>query len=155
MQMGHTTLNASSTVPILIETAGDRCFSINHLINDDSPLKSALTELMASLSMKADDRLTISLDGFSMEVIGANDHQVHPDGSVTACLDEGCQYKIRLKSHLPCRSTAVLNIDGNHVGNFRLDPYQCWDIDRTAEQASRFTFHSVRSVVAAKEDTKR
>ena len=153
--MGHTTLDASSTEPILIGTDENRCFAIKYLINNYGPLKSALSELLESSSMKANDRLPISLGGYSMKILGANEHNVNPDGSVTACLDEGCQYKIRLKSHLPCRSTAVLTVDGNHVGNFRLNPYQCWDIERTAEQASRFTFYSVRNVMAAKEDTKR
>lgn len=53
------------------------------------------------------------------------------------------QYRITLGNHKPLRCDAYLEIDGKHVGTWRLYPHQSITLERPAHDDGRFTFYQI------------
>ena len=122
--------------------------------SSSNALSNSVTTSAHNLSYQPSDKLPISLGTFSMEIVEAREHITQDDGSVIAVMEEGAQYKIRLKNHLPCKTDVELKVDGKTAGFFRLNAKQCWAIERPSSQPKKFTFYSVRNVLAAQQEMK-
>jgi hypothetical protein len=58
------------------------------------------------------------------------------------------QYSIRMKNDRSVPCDAVVTVDGNHIGTWRINSYQSIEIDRPADKARRLTFYRLDSAEA-------
>jgi hypothetical protein len=68
------------------------------------------------------------------------------DGYVS--MHHNTQYSIRMKNdrNVPC--DAVVTVDGNHIGTWRIQRYGIIEVDRPADKARRLTFYRLDSAEA-------
>lgn len=76
-----------------------------------------------------------SRNGYSLSIIGG---QTQPDGYTA--MSHGQNYKVKLVNHHPERCQATLKIDGGHMGNFLLNPYDNVIIERPVQSRRQFQF---------------
>jgi hypothetical protein len=60
------------------------------------------------------------------------------DGYVS--MHHDTQYSIRMKNDRSVPCDAVVTVDGNHIGAWRINSYQSIEIDRPADKARRVTY---------------
>jgi hypothetical protein len=68
------------------------------------------------------------------------------DGYVS--MHHDTQYSIRMKNDRSVPCDAVVTVDGNHIGSWRINSYQSIEIDRPADKARRLTFYRLDSAEA-------
>lgn len=83
----------------------------------------------------------------------AKQYSVHiPQGTETSegyvSMIHNTQYAIRMKNdrNVPC--DAVVTVDGNHIGTWRIQAFSTVEIDRPADKPRRLTFYRLDSVEA-------
>jgi hypothetical protein len=64
-------------------------------------------------------------------------------------LQHGQQYSIELSNSSYTRYDAVVSLDGDQVGTYRLNPLQVWDVEHPADSQQRFTFYAASTAEAA------
>jgi hypothetical protein len=65
-------------------------------------------------------------------------------------MKHGTQYKLRLRNSNRERCDVYVEIDGKHVGTWRLNPHQSVLIERPAHDTGRFTFYELATREARK-----
>lgn len=76
-----------------------------------------------------------SRNGYNLSVIGGHNQS---DGYIT--MAHGQNYKVKLVNHHPERCQATLKIDGAHMGNFLLNPYDSVILERPVQSQKQFKF---------------
>ncbi len=57
-------------------------------------------------------------------------------------MQHGTQYRIQVSNHSNGRCDAVVSLDGDEIGTYRLSAGQVWAIEHPAENQQRFTFYA-------------
>jgi len=76
-----------------------------------------------------------SLNGYSLTIIGG---RIQPQGLVS--MEHLQNYKIKLVNHHSERCQATLKIDGHHIGNFIINPYDTIIIEGPVHSPKKFKF---------------
>jgi len=101
----------------------------------------------------------LSFEHCTMDIIGAKERITHFDGGSrldSYVLDNGTQWKMQLGVDAPSfpgkRVQAELSVDGRDVGTFILETGESYvPVERPVDCAQKFTFYTVRTVLAAQQ----
>ncbi|MFN9322383.1 MAG: hypothetical protein ACK59C_01195 [Holosporales bacterium] len=64
-------------------------------------------------------------------------------------MQHGQQYRIQVSNHSYVRCDAVVSLDGDEIGTYRLSAGQVWAIEHPADSQQRFTFYASGTSEAA------
>ena len=90
----------------------------------------------------------------SLSIIGSKEPPIQKTTAkgkmTTYVLENGAQYKIKIKNNGDVRVRGELFLDGKDVGSYQYEPGTNYEpIERPADVAKKFTFYTIRAVRAA------
>jgi hypothetical protein len=93
---------------------------------------------------KARKENIVLLNKYSVRVIGGNET---PGGYIE--LRHSQTYQLQLRNDNPLRCDARVEVDGQHVGTWRLNPFSTATLERPAHDEGKFTFYKAGTQEAA------
>ena len=88
-------------------------------------------------------------NGFGLEIVTSGIDLSRPNGEYVA-LRNGSEYKIRLCNQRETRCDVDVHVDGEKIGSWRINPFDCIAIERPVDDSHMFTFFSERSYQASR-----
>jgi|SRR5579871_579423 len=91
-----------------------------------------------------------TVSGFSVDIIvdGYEAKIINKDGAYYVPVNNGSHYKIRVSNFHNKRCDAIISVDGEDIGTFRLRSYQVASIERPGDTDKKFTFYREDSTIA-------